>query len=101
VRDSTSGRYKWVALSNTTLSITMATIDASIVIIAMPAIFRGIHLDPLPDLISGPFQDGLVVVFALATALTALAALASALRGGRPAPPPDSGPQPQTSAKPV
>ncbi len=47
MRESTSGRYKWVALSNTTLSITMATIDASIVIIAMPAIFRGIHLDPL------------------------------------------------------
>jgi MFS family permease len=42
-----SERYKWVALSNTTLSMTMATIDASIVIIAMPAIFRGIHLDPL------------------------------------------------------
>ncbi len=40
-------RYKWVALSNTTLSMTMATIDASIVIIAMPAIFRGIHLNPL------------------------------------------------------
>jgi MFS family permease len=39
--------YKWRALSNTTLSMTMATIDASIVIIAMPAIFRGIHLDPL------------------------------------------------------
>ncbi|HEY6497783.1 MAG TPA: MFS transporter [Streptosporangiaceae bacterium] len=42
-----SGSYKWVALSNTTLSMTMATIDASIVIIAMPAIFRGIHLNPL------------------------------------------------------
>jgi MFS family permease len=41
------GRYKWIALSNTTLSMTMATIDASIVIIAMPAIFRGIRLDPL------------------------------------------------------
>jgi len=41
------GRYKWIALSNTTLSMTMATIDASIVIIAMPAIFRGIHLNPL------------------------------------------------------
>ncbi|MDR0341862.1 MAG: MFS transporter [Nocardiopsaceae bacterium] len=41
------GRYKWVALSNTTLTMTMATIDASIVIISMPAIFRGIHLDPL------------------------------------------------------
>jgi MFS family permease len=48
VRDELAGgRYKWVALSNTTLSITMATIDASIVIIAMPAIFRGIGLDPL------------------------------------------------------
>jgi MFS family permease len=48
VRDGQAGgRYKWVALSNTTLSITMATIDASIVIIAMPAIFRGIGLDPL------------------------------------------------------
>ncbi|HWG13092.1 MAG TPA: MFS transporter [Streptosporangiaceae bacterium] len=42
-----SGSYKWIALSNTTLSMTMATIDASIVIIAMPAIFRGIHLNPL------------------------------------------------------
>jgi MFS family permease len=42
-----SDRYKWVALSNTTLSMTMATIDASIVIIAMPAIFRGIGLNPL------------------------------------------------------
>ena len=40
-------RYKWIALSNTTLSMTMATIDASIVIIAMPAIFRGIRLNPL------------------------------------------------------
>ena len=45
--EQAGGRYKWVALSNTTLSITMATIDASIVIIAMPAIFRGIDLDPL------------------------------------------------------
>jgi MFS family permease len=43
----TSDRYKWVALSNTTLGTLMATLDGSIVIIAMPAIFRGIHLDPL------------------------------------------------------
>jgi MFS family permease len=42
-----SDRYKWVALSNTTLSMTMATIDASIVIVSMPAIFRGINLNPL------------------------------------------------------
>jgi MFS family permease len=40
-------RYKWVALSNTTLGVLLATIDASIMLIAMPAIFRGIHLDPL------------------------------------------------------
>ncbi len=46
-RDRGDDRYKWVALSNTTLSMTMATIDASIVIISLPAIFRGIGLDPL------------------------------------------------------
>ncbi len=40
-------RYKWVALSNTTLGVLMATINSSIVIISLPAIFRGIHLDPL------------------------------------------------------
>src|SRR5438046_1116495 len=40
-------RYKWIALSNTTLGVLLATIDASITLIAMPAIFRGIHLDPL------------------------------------------------------
>ena len=39
--------YKWIALSNTTLGILMATINPSIVIIALPAIFRGIHLNPL------------------------------------------------------
>ncbi|HTJ66019.1 MAG TPA: MFS transporter [Actinospica sp.] len=39
-------RYKWVALSNTTLGMFMAVVDASIVIISLPAIFRGIHLDP-------------------------------------------------------
>ncbi len=40
-------RYKWIALSNTTLGILMAVINQSIVIIALPAIFRGIHLNPL------------------------------------------------------
>ncbi|MHB8450563.1 MAG: MFS transporter [Mycobacteriales bacterium] len=39
--------YKWIALSNTTLGLLMASINASIVIISLPAIFRGIHLDPL------------------------------------------------------
>ena len=40
-------RYKWVALSNTTLGMLLATVNSSIVIISLPAIFNGIHLDPL------------------------------------------------------
>ncbi|MCP2341504.1 MFS transporter [Actinomadura rupiterrae] len=40
-------RYKWIASSNTTIGMFMATLDGSIVIISLPAIFRGIHLDPL------------------------------------------------------
>ncbi|HXX89502.1 MAG TPA: MFS transporter [Acidimicrobiales bacterium] len=40
-------RYKWVALSNTTLGVLMATIDLSIMLIALPDIFRGIGIDPL------------------------------------------------------
>ncbi|MFC4243720.1 MFS transporter [Gryllotalpicola reticulitermitis] len=40
-------RYKWVALSNTTLGILMAVINSSIVIISLPAIFKGININPL------------------------------------------------------
>ncbi len=40
-------RYKWVALSNTTLGMIMAAINSSITLIALPNIFDGIHLDPL------------------------------------------------------
>jgi MFS family permease len=43
----TDDRYKWVALTNTTAAMFMSALDGSIVIIALPAIFRGIHLDPL------------------------------------------------------
>jgi MFS family permease len=39
--------YKWVALSNTTLGMLIATINSSIVLIALPDIFRGIDIDPL------------------------------------------------------
>ena len=42
--------YKWIALSNTTLGVLMVTINQSIVLIALPDIFRGIGLNPLsPD----------------------------------------------------
>jgi len=40
-------RYAWIALANTTAAIFMAGLDGSVVIIALPAIFRGINLDPL------------------------------------------------------
>jgi MFS family permease len=40
-------RYKWIALSNTTLGVLMATINQSIVLIALPAVFKGIGLNPL------------------------------------------------------
>jgi len=40
-------RYKWIALSNTTLGVLMATINSSIMLIALPDIFRGIGINPL------------------------------------------------------
>ena len=39
--------HKWMVLSNTTLGMLAATINASIVLISLPAIFRGIGLKPL------------------------------------------------------
>ena len=40
-------RYKWIALTNTTLGIFMATINGSIILISLPAIFRGVGINPL------------------------------------------------------
>jgi MFS family permease len=42
-----TNRYQWVALANTTAAVFMSSLDGSIVLIALPAIFRGIRLDPL------------------------------------------------------
>ncbi len=39
--------YKWIALSNTTLAVLLATINSSIMLIALPDIFRGINMNPL------------------------------------------------------
>ena len=44
---SGNDRYRWVALSNTTLGLLISTINSSILLISIPDIFRGIHLDPL------------------------------------------------------
>jgi MFS family permease len=45
--DEHGDRYKWMVLSNTTLGVLMATIDSSIMLIALPDIFRGIGINPL------------------------------------------------------
>ncbi len=39
--------YKWVALSNTTLGVMMAMVNSTIILISLPAIFKGIGIDPL------------------------------------------------------
>jgi MFS family permease len=45
--DRRGGNYKWIALSNTTLGVLMVTINQSILLISLPAIFQGIDLNPL------------------------------------------------------
>ncbi|MGO4616297.1 MFS transporter [Nocardia sp. 2YAB30] len=40
-------RYKWIVLTNTTLGVLLTAINSSIVLISLPAIFRGIGLNPL------------------------------------------------------
>ena len=47
VTTETGDRYKWIALSNTTVGILMVTISSSITLISLPDIFNGIHLNPL------------------------------------------------------
>jgi hypothetical protein len=39
--------YKWIALSNTTLGMLMASLNGSSTMVSLPAIFRGIKLNPL------------------------------------------------------
>ncbi|MGP6206882.1 MFS transporter [Cuniculiplasma sp. SKW3] len=39
-------QYKWVALSNTTMGVLMGSINSTIILISLPAIFKGINLDP-------------------------------------------------------
>jgi MFS family permease len=47
VNATPSANYKWIALSNTTIGMLLATINASILLIALPDIFRGININPL------------------------------------------------------
>ncbi len=40
-------RYKWIALSNTTLSVLMVSLSSTSILLALPVIFRGININPL------------------------------------------------------
>ena len=40
-------RYKWIALSNTTLSALMVSLSGTSIMLALPVIFRGININPL------------------------------------------------------
>ena len=51
-------QYKWVVLSNTTIAVLMAALDGTIVLISLPAIFRGLNIDPL-----GSFEYLLWILF--------------------------------------
>ena len=53
-------QYKWVVLTNTTMGVVLASVDINILIIALPAIFRGINLDPLS---AGSFDYLLWIIF--------------------------------------
>ena len=46
-RPQVGPHYKWIALSNTTLSVLMASLSGTSLLLALPVIFRGIHIDPL------------------------------------------------------
>ncbi|GAA4818315.1 MFS transporter [Tomitella cavernea] len=46
-RDTGKPHYKWIVLSNTTLGSLIATINSSILLIALPDIFRGLGVNPL------------------------------------------------------
>ncbi|MGH3733033.1 MAG: MFS transporter [Acidimicrobiales bacterium] len=47
LKETNHDHYKWIALTNTTLGVFMATINSSIILISLPAIFRGININPL------------------------------------------------------
>ena len=53
-------QYKWTVLTNTTMGVILASADINILIIALPAIFRGIKVDPMAP---GAFGYLLWIIF--------------------------------------
>ncbi len=67
-RPPVGANYKWIALSNTTLSALLSFLNSTSVILALPVIFRGIKIDPLaPD--SASYLLWLLMGYMLVTAV--------------------------------
>ncbi len=49
MRTVTGPAYKWIALSNTTLAMLAFSVNQTIVLVALPSIFAGLHSDPLSE----------------------------------------------------
>ena len=64
--------YKWVVLSNTTVGVVLASMNATSLIIALPLIFRGIHLNPL-DPANFPYLLWILMGYMLVTAVLVVA----------------------------
>ena len=61
-------RYKWLVLSNTTIGVVLASMNATSLIIALPVIFRGIQLNPL-DTANFPYLLWIIMGYMLVTAV--------------------------------
>ncbi len=64
--------YKWVVLSNTTIGVILASMNATSLIIALPVIFRGINLNPL-DPSNFPYLLWILMGYMLVTAVLVVA----------------------------
>ena len=72
VQSAESYDGKWLVLSNTTLGILAVTVNSSILIISLPAVFRGIGLHPLePGNIN--YLLGAILGFPIATSIFVVA----------------------------
>ncbi|MBO0773708.1 MAG: MFS transporter [Actinobacteria bacterium] len=60
--------YKWLVLSNTTIGVVLASMNATSLIIALPVIFRGIQLNPL-DPANFPYLLWIIMGYMLVTAV--------------------------------
>jgi MFS family permease len=59
--------YKWTVLSNTTMGALLASLDGTIVLISLPVIFKGLHVNPfLPS--SFPILIWLLLGYGVVTA---------------------------------